>query len=287
VVLVSCTVAGNQASLNPYGGGLYAAADVGEGPIVRNSLFADNFGPLSGNGPDIFGNVQSQDYNLVESPDGFYLAGPGDHNITGQDPLLGPLGDNGGDTQTHVLQPGSPAIDQGSCTDVAGDPITSDQRDVARPQGVRCDIGAYEFVQPTLWLAKTVDNGFPQPGQRINYTITIANSGAADATGGVISDTLPTGVTLAGPIVLDPPTAGVIGALPVLVTDLTIPSGEEVRASFPVTVGSDLPVGTTITNTAAVTSNEVAGAAWGTRRIVVTSGPAERVYLPLVVRASR
>jgi uncharacterized repeat protein (TIGR01451 family) len=287
VALVGCTVAGNQASLNPQGGGLYSAADVGEGPIVRNSLFADNVGPRSGDGPDVHGYVQSQDYNLIESAGGYTLSGVTDHNITGPDPNLGPLMDNGGSTPTHALQPGSPAIDVGSCTDLAGDPIASDQRGIPRPQGVRCDIGAYESAQPTLSLAKTVDDSFPQSGQRISYTITVVNSGAADATGGLISDTLPAGVTLAGPVVLDPPTAGVTDTLPILVTDLNIPSGEEVRASFPVTVSSDLPAGTTITNTASVTSNEVAGAARGTRRIVVASGLAEKAYLPLVVRASR
>ncbi|HEX9922532.1 MAG TPA: choice-of-anchor Q domain-containing protein, partial [Anaerolineae bacterium] len=30
-------------------------------------------------------------------------------------PLLGPLADNGGDTQTHALTLNSPALDQGSC----------------------------------------------------------------------------------------------------------------------------------------------------------------------------
>jgi uncharacterized repeat protein (TIGR01451 family) len=230
--------------------------------------------------------VRSQDYNLVGDPNGFDLADPGDHDIIGQDPRLGPLDDNGGDTRTHALQPGSPAIDEGSCTDISGEPITSDQRGVARPQGAGCDVGAYELGQPSLALAKIVDNGLPQPGQRVSYTITVENSGAADATGGVISDTLPAGLTLAGPIVLDPPTAGIVGTLPTLATDLTILSGEEVRASVPVTVSSDLPVGTTIINTASVTSNEAGGPVWGTRTIVVTGGLAERVYLPLIIGAS-
>ena len=77
------------------------------------------------------------------------LAGVGD--IAGLDPLLGPLQDNGGPTFTHALLPGSPAID-------AGNPATpgsggnaceaTDQRGVSRPQGARCDIGAFE-VMPT------------------------------------------------------------------------------------------------------------------------------------------
>lgn len=55
------------------------------------------------------------------------------------DPLLAPLADNGGPIQTMALQLGSPAIDAGSCVEAA------DQRGVAHPQGVTCDIGAYEY----------------------------------------------------------------------------------------------------------------------------------------------
>jgi hypothetical protein len=53
-------------------------------------------------------------------------------------PLLDALADNGGETLTHALLPGSPAIDAGSNCG------TVDQRDFARPQNSVCDIGAYE-----------------------------------------------------------------------------------------------------------------------------------------------
>jgi len=64
------------------------------------------------------------------------------------DPHLGPLEDNGGDTLTHALLPGSPAIDAGNdafCT-------ATDQRGVERPKDgdgngvVVCDIGAFELT---------------------------------------------------------------------------------------------------------------------------------------------
>ena len=64
--------------------------------------------------------------------------------IFGADPLLGPLADNGGPTQTHALLAGSPAIDH---SDNLTCPPT-DQRGVSRPQGPACDTGAYE-AEPT------------------------------------------------------------------------------------------------------------------------------------------
>lgn len=56
-------------------------------------------------------------------------------------PLLGALGDNGGETRTHALLLGSPAID-------AAEPaacLATDQRGVTRPQGAACDAGAFEL----------------------------------------------------------------------------------------------------------------------------------------------
>ncbi len=58
-------------------------------------------------------------------------------------PLLGPLANNGGETDTAALLTGSPAINAG---DLARCPAT-DQRGLPRPQFGGCDIGAFE-VQP-------------------------------------------------------------------------------------------------------------------------------------------
>jgi hypothetical protein len=66
--------------------------------------------------------------------------------LTG-DPLLGPLADNGGSTETHALLPSSPAIDSGS--NVAC--LAMDERGKLRPidgtaDGVAiCDLGAFEY----------------------------------------------------------------------------------------------------------------------------------------------
>ncbi len=60
-------------------------------------------------------------------------------DITGVEPALHALRDNGGPTWTMALATGSPAIDAGG-----GDFVSADQRGVARPVGPAPDIGAYE-----------------------------------------------------------------------------------------------------------------------------------------------
>ena len=73
----------------------------------------------------------------------------GGPNMFNTDPLLGPLADNGGYTETMALLPGSPALEAGNgliCSMIPVDGV--DQRGVARPIGIGCDIGAYESQYP-------------------------------------------------------------------------------------------------------------------------------------------
>ncbi len=95
------------------------------------------------------GEVNSDGYNLVETVGNCTFAAAGD--ITGQDPRLGLLRDNGGATLTHAVASQSPAHD-------AGDPAFApppdwDQRGEGFPRviGGIIDIGAYEVWVP-VWL---------------------------------------------------------------------------------------------------------------------------------------
>ena len=188
LTLTNCTISGNMART---GAGVYASgggtvpktidsstivnnAAVGAGGgFVRagtnvvnlhNSIFANNTD--DGTAPDISGAVVSQGFNLIEITTGSTITGNTATNITGQDPNLGPLQDNGGLTFTHALLTGSPAIDQGS----AGT-LTTDQRQGTRPVddpsvpnaagGDGADIGSFE-VQPVLEFssaAYSIDEG--------------------------------------------------------------------------------------------------------------------------------
>lgn len=135
----SSTVTGNSAV---FGGGI-----VNSGLLtLKNTIVGKN--SASGSGGDCAGTPASAGNNL-DSDQSCGLAGPGD--ISGVDPRLGPLADNGGPTKTHALLGGSLAINAGS-----GDcpPPFTDQRGVARSQGAACDIGSFERVLP---LAAAID----------------------------------------------------------------------------------------------------------------------------------
>jgi CSLREA domain-containing protein len=69
-----------------------------------------------------------------------------DFHFPRTDPRLGFLADNGGQTWTHALGAGSPAIDAGVCLDYSLPWHQMDQRRVRRPEGSGCDIGAYEAI---------------------------------------------------------------------------------------------------------------------------------------------
>jgi len=137
------------------GGGLYRGGGV---VLLQNTLVADNFDNSAGTKhPDCSGTLVSQGYNLVGNNSGCNLP-PTTGDLIGIqsnpiDPLLGPLQNNGGPTLTHALHPGSPAIDSGSpATPGTGGGAceATDQRNVSRPQGPVCDIGAYEARVPAV-----------------------------------------------------------------------------------------------------------------------------------------
>ena len=159
LTITNSTIFNNVADL---GGGIYNS---GAMTVTNSTLFSNTFlnlyvhngvialkntivanGSLS-NCDDLVGSISSLGHNL-ESANTCGLSAGGD--ITDTNPLLGPLGNNGGPTPTLPLLPGSPAIDHG---DNSGCPAT-DQRGGARLVDGKCDIGAYEFgvVIATLFL---------------------------------------------------------------------------------------------------------------------------------------
>jgi hypothetical protein len=143
------TIAGNMTKDEPgglarlpSGGGL----GVGEGTErVQNSIIAGNVDVTSGIttpsncGPIASGGITSLGHNLDSGSD----CGLPSPEMSNANPLLGPLANNGGPTDTLALAASSPAIDQVPATGANCPSI--DQRGIPRPQGPACDIGAFEL----------------------------------------------------------------------------------------------------------------------------------------------
>ena len=141
------TVASNTATTN--GGGLQQLS----GAInLKDSIVADN---NAATGPDIFGTITSQDYNHIENISGgtFFSAFAnfaGGNDVTGTDPQLSALANNGGTTQTQAVAPASPVVNTiPSGTNGCGTTVATDQRGSARPYGGACEKGSFEYLAPT------------------------------------------------------------------------------------------------------------------------------------------
>ncbi len=153
LTLLNSTVAHN-AALGQAGGILNWAS-----LTLSNSIVAGNTAQLAtdllefdlgpGSGIEI-PYALSASHSLIGSSAGNGLLNFTDNNLVGGagidllDAMLGPLANNGGPTLTHALLPGSPAVDAALCDPTIG----TDQRGVSRPQGLTCDMGAFE-LEPT------------------------------------------------------------------------------------------------------------------------------------------
>ncbi|MCA9236784.1 MAG: hypothetical protein KDA44_15015 [Planctomycetales bacterium] len=146
LTITNSTITGNTADTT--GGGIEKRSFSGA-LVLNNAIVAGN--SLSDGAPSNLtgsGNL-SGSYNLLGSGATAF----GATNLTGiDDPLLGPLANNGGPTRTHALLPGSPALEAGDPS-IASSGSEFDQRglgffrvsdsDISMP-GSRIDIGAYE-----------------------------------------------------------------------------------------------------------------------------------------------
>jgi CSLREA domain-containing protein len=130
---VNVTITNNSA---PSAGGIVMTDDDGS-VNLKGTILAGNTATTA---PDCTtataSPVTSQGHNLIGTTSGCAFAAQGT-DVIGQDPLVGPLADNGGPTLTHALLAGSPAIDAGP-----PDAPPTDQRGAPRNP----DIGAYELV---------------------------------------------------------------------------------------------------------------------------------------------
>jgi CSLREA domain-containing protein len=141
LTLTNCTLTGNSASSGlGYGGGIAAYGST----TLSNTIVAN-----SASGGDCAGaGINDDGHNLIEdATSSCGLTNGVNGNIVGVDPLLGPLANNGGPTQTIALLLGSQVINAGDSAVCTNPPVNGvDQRGYARPGSghTQCSIGAYE-----------------------------------------------------------------------------------------------------------------------------------------------
>jgi len=191
LTLTNCTVSGNSAGA--FDGGIinYGLA------TLANTIVAGNTGQMTplgeiGGGPDVGGVFVSQGNNLIGVTAfssgwvGSDLTGTAAHPLN---PLLAPLGNYGGPTQTMPLLPGSAAIDAGSNALIPSG-VTTDQRGLPRIINGTVDIGAFESEGFTL---RAVPGGSPQTSTigtafaNPLAVIVTANNPIEPVNGGVVS----------------------------------------------------------------------------------------------------
>lgn len=125
LTLIHATIAANSA--DSQGGGLYVNSSVTLNQSIIDGNTAAN---CAGNGTLINDGGSNLLWPVTDgSCVGFF-----------GDPMLAALQDNGGPTFTMLPGVGSAAVDAVACNPTVAD----DQRGVARPHGVLCDIGAVE-----------------------------------------------------------------------------------------------------------------------------------------------
>jgi hypothetical protein len=131
-----CTIVGNTSTVG--GGGFFS----GDGSAVYGCIIANNLAP--GNTGNVSSAVKqgftlTGSYNLIGTGNSGGLLAAHHNLLDVTNPVLGILGNYGGQTETIPLLPGSPAIHAGEA--ISG--ITVDQRGVTRPAS-DLDIGAFQ-----------------------------------------------------------------------------------------------------------------------------------------------
>lgn len=171
LTLNESTVAENNAASSG-GGGVYSLGTVilNASTVSANSVYNNSGGGIYNNNTLIMnntivaGNYDNYSTANISSPQ--YISG-GTNLISGN-PMLAPLGNYGGPTQTMPPLPGSPVIDAGSN---GANIFATDQRGLPRVSGTQVDLGATELQQGMITTLPASGNAAAQT--TLNGSITL------------------------------------------------------------------------------------------------------------------
>jgi CSLREA domain-containing protein len=165
LAIIASTIASNSAD---EGGGLYAVPPQSGTFSMSSSLISHGAGGACGGSADSLtatANVISDATCQFKDPS----------NLQSVNPQIGTLADNGGPTNTHALQPTSPAIGRAaSC-------LALDQRGFTRV--APCDSGAYEYRAPTLSVVTQVVNDSGGNLDPSRFTVHVRGAAGGDVSG--------------------------------------------------------------------------------------------------------
>ncbi len=203
LTLTASTISGNSAT-GVGGGILYNATVNAGGTIVAGNTAGSGNPNCDGSG------LTSAGYNLTDDTSGADCGFTQPTDVVGQDPLLGPLGNNGGPTLTMMPGSGSPAvgaIPSDTTVTIGSNKVqlcpATDQRGLATAAAANCDIGAVQTTGSAPALALT-DSAAPvtfnAAGQVITYSYKVTNTGAGPLTGISVTDPAVPGVSCPSPV---------------------------------------------------------------------------------------
>lgn len=137
-----------------------------------------------------------------------------------------------------------------------------------------------------ILVTKTARSGGAEPGQRVDFTLSVSNRGVEDFSDLLIFDDLSGDLTFAGPVALDPDQPGAILAtsalsLPLLAEQVALPAAAHLTLTLPVTVNLGLPEKAIIENSGAVSHALFAAPVEGSTTIIVSP---DRLYLPILFK---
>ncbi|HEY0320623.1 MAG TPA: Ig-like domain repeat protein, partial [Pyrinomonadaceae bacterium] len=205
-VLTNVTITGNRADVDNLppggGGGIAQVSSIPNSVTLVNTIVAGNFKGSAGSTADDINVDPSSSLDLAGSKNnligdaataGGITNGGANNNKVGNSGagtisistvLDTTLASNGGPTQTHLLAPGSPAINAGNdCVTLAGGclttPLSTDQRGTGFPRlaGAHVDIGAVEVSFVILPISGAPQSAVIGTAFAVASRVTVTESG--------------------------------------------------------------------------------------------------------------